>query len=64
MSDPAHDPLCEKCAGPERKYAKEHEVRSGNITNSLNRPLRHMLRSLDGAPSFGILVQYYMLSWE
>ena len=28
MSDPAEDDLYEKCAGPERKYAKDHEART------------------------------------
>ena len=28
VSDPAEDDLYEKCAGPERKYAKEHEARN------------------------------------
>ena len=28
VSDPAEDDLYEKCAGPERKYAKDHEVRT------------------------------------
>ncbi len=28
VSDPAEDDLYEKCAGPERKYAKDHEART------------------------------------
>ena len=32
LSDPAHDDLYEKCAGPVRKYAKDHEVRPMDAT--------------------------------
>ena len=41
MSDPSEDPLYEKCAGLERKYAKEHEVRTADLPTLPSAPFSH-----------------------